>query len=240
MADHDNFVVLPHYESQVQNLIGSVLQSDIVVHDFRGGKVRFKALTEGTISLQNTGATTDTVIGADDASLFSFARSTLFNATVQNENKEEQALVGYIVMVDHTKTSPDTDSGNTRIHINFRVRSGGSPTYAQAGYGKKEIILDSFKVVEAAAQLTMPYAGPFLIPLHFPIICKRNESVLEYLASSTTIYRTTANYPTFNAHTVVTTYTIKVAAYAVLVDTEVLGQYKSLDQFWNEFLIGGA
>ena len=77
-----------------------------------------------------------------------------------------------------------------------------------------------------------------MIPLSYPVLVKRNESILEYLGAFTVINRSTTDYPTFDAHTVATTYTVKVAGYAVLVDVEVIAQYKTLDEFWNEFLAG--
>jgi hypothetical protein len=50
------------------------------------------------------------------------------------------------------------------------------------------------------------------------------------------LWRTTTDRPTFTAHTVVTTYTIKVYGYAIVVDAEIIAQYETMDQFWNEFL----
>lgn len=240
MVDATSFVSIARDQKSIEAKLGSLLDSDIVVHSFKGGMVRFHALTEGTISAVNTGAVTDTIIVADDSALFSVARSALFNATIQNEAKAAQMLVGFVVLVDHTVTSPNTDTGNIQIRILFRHRSGGAPTYAQAGYGRKEIRVDSFAVVEAAAIATVPYAGPFIVALNYPIMVKRNESVLEYLSSFTIVNRSTTDYPTFDAHTVATTYTIKVAGYAVLVDLEVIANYRSLDAFWNEFLQGGV
>jgi len=240
MVDSTSFICLAREQSSQEMKLGSILTSDIVVHDFRGGKIRFHALTQGTISIANTGAGTDTILVVDDASLFSFARSTLFNATVQNENMDSQMLVGFVVLIDHTVTSPNTDVGNVHVRCLFRHRSGGSPTYAQAGYGRREIRVDSFVVVEAAGIATVPYAGPFIIPLNYPILVKRNEAIIEYLGVFTVLNRSTTDYPTFTAHTVVTTYTLVVAGYAVLVDPAVMSNYSSLDEFWNEFLAGGA
>lgn len=238
MVDATSFICMARQPSELDQKLGILLDTDIVVHSFKGGKVRFHALSEGTISCVNTGAVTDTIAVVDDASLFSVARSALFSATIQNEGKEEQLLIGFIVLIDHTITSPNTDTGNIHIRCLFRHRSGGAPTYAQAGYGRREIRVESFAVVEAAAIATVPYAGPFLIPLSYPVLVKRNESILEYLGAFTVINRSTTDYPTFDAHTVATTYTVKVAGYAVLVDVEVIAQYKTLDEFWNEFLAG--
>jgi hypothetical protein len=236
MVDATNFKVLCRDLDSLKSLVKSLFSADIVVHDFPGGKVRFHVLTEGTISIANTGAGTDTILYKDTASLFSVARSALFNATIQNENKDDQALLGFIVLVDHTTTSPNTDVGSIEFMIKFRHRSGGSPTYAQAGYGKKELKLESHVVVEAAAIGTLSYCGPFAVDLANPIHVKRNESTLEYLGASCELWRSTTDRPTFTAHTVVTTYTIKVAAYAVLCDLEVLKNYRSLDELWNQFL----
>lgn len=239
MADYTSFLVVARNQSAIEQKLGAILCSDIVVHNFRGGKVRFVALTEGTISAVNTGAVTDTIVVVDDASLFTIARSALFNATVQNEAEKEQMLVGFLVLIDHTITSPDTDSGNVRMRFLFRHRSGAAPTYAQAGYGRKEMELDSFKILEGAGIGAVPYAGPFILPLNYPIKVERNESIIEHLGCFTVLWRNTAEFPTFTAHSVATTYTFKVAGYAVLVDLSIIANYKSLDEFWAEFTAGG-
>jgi hypothetical protein len=238
MADSDSHIVICRDKYTREKLLNLLFASDIVVHDFKGGKIRFYAMTEGTVSVANTGAATDTVCVKDSASLFSFVRSALFNSTLQNENKESQALVGFALLVDHTKTSPDTDDGSIEFIMDYRHRTGGAPTYAKAGYGRLDIQLESHSVVEAAGLGDLPYAGPFILALSSPIIVLRNQSITEYISCFTTLWRTTTDRPTFTAHTVITTYTLKVAGYAVLVDLEVLGQYFSIADFWNDFMKG--
>jgi hypothetical protein len=98
--------------------------------------------------------------------------------------------------------------------------------------------LESHVIVEAAGIGNMPYAGPFVLSLSSPLIMSRNQSVTEYLGCSVILWRTTTDRPTFTAHTAVTTYTIKVAAYAVLADLEVLVNYFSIADFWNDFMKG--
>jgi hypothetical protein len=223
-------------ESTLQKRLNSLLASDIKVHRFKGGFVRFHALTEGTISIANTGAATDTVLIKNSASLATVARSALFNSTIQNLDKTSQILAGYIVLVDHTTTSPDTDAGSIFFDLLFQVRSGGAPTYEQAGYARKRLYMESHQVVESAGIATLPYAGPFVLDLHAPVIIQKNQSTVEYLGVTCILWKSAADYPAFTAHTVVTTYTIKVLPYAIIVDPEVISQYESMDAFWNEFL----
>lgn len=236
MADATNFIVLCRDDNTKKYEVSSLFASDIKVHQYKNGNLRFHQLTEGTISAANTGAATDTVIIKDDTSLASFKRSELFNSTIQNENKESQALIGFVFRADHTVTSPDTDKGSLHIELKFRHRTGGAPTYDSKGYDGVSYRLESYVVVEAASIATLPYAGPFAIPFAQPIICKRIESTLEYLGCTTIIHRTTADRPTFTAHTVVTTYTLKVNLHAVLVDMEILQAYNSLSDLWNDII----
>ena len=235
MVDATAFKTMCRDEHSKKSLISSIFSSDIVVHDFPGGKIRLHALTEGTISIVNTGAVTDTILIKDTSNLFSVARSAFFNSTLQNEMKDTQALLGFLVNVDHTITSPNTNTGSIEFTLKFRHRSGGVPTYAQASYGMKTIKLQSHVVVESAAIATLSYEGPFIIDLANPLIVKRNESTIEYLGVLTELYRATTDRPDFTAHTVATTYTIKVAGYAVIADPEVIEGYRSLDAFWNQF-----
>ena len=209
------------------------------MHKFRGGFVRFHALTEGTISCANTGAATDTICFKNTSALFSVARNALFNATIQNLEKNIQVFAGIVFSVDHTTTSPNDDTGSIVFDLLFQHRSGGAPTYEQAGYARRRYKLESHVIVEAAGIGTMPYAGPFILDFHAPVVISKNQSMVEYIGASCLLWRSTADYPVFTAHTAVTTYTIKVAGYAIIVDPEVIAAYPSMDEFWNEFLKEG-
>jgi hypothetical protein len=238
MADASNFLVLCRDAPTKQKQINVGLEHGSVVHPFRNGKIRFKLLTEATISIANTGATTDTVLIKDTTSLFSFERSTLFNSTIQNESKEEEILAGIAFMVDHTTTSPDTDAGHLRFQLKMRRESGTAPTYSAKSLTTRDFEFDSFKVVEAAGSETLPYAGPLLYDFHNPKIVKRSDTETEYIGCTCILWRNTAEFPTFTAHTVVTTYTIKVYGWAVLVDLSIMksGAFKSMDELWSQFL----
>jgi hypothetical protein len=226
-------------QATLQKRLNSLLHSDIAVHRFKGGYVRFHELTEGTISIANTGAATDTILFKETSSLFTVARSALFNSTIQNLEKQSQVLAGMIFMVDHTTTSPDTDAGSIEFDLLFQHRSGGAPTYDQNGYAVRRFKLESHVVVEAAGIGTLPYAGPFILDFQSPLVIQKNQSSVEYIGCTCILYRTTADRPAFTAHTVVTTYTIKVAGYAIVVDPEVIAAYPSMDAFWNEFMKEG-
>jgi hypothetical protein len=194
------------------------------------------ALTEGTVSIANTGAATDTILFKSSTSLFSFARNAAFNATIDNLDKKEQVLAGLMFLVDHTTTSPDTDVGSIEFELLFQHRSGAAPSYEQAGYARKRYKFESHVAVEAAGIGTLPYAGPYILDLQSPLIIGSSSSVVEYFGCTCILWRTTTDRPTLTAHTVVTTYTIKVSAYAIIVDPEVIKSYPSMDAFWNEFM----
>lgn len=236
MTDATAFIVRPLDQSTKNKLFHGLVENGKVITRFGKGFIRLHGLTEGTISIANTGAATDTLLLKTDAALCSYLRSALFNATINNLDKTTQAIIGYLVMVDHTTTSPNTDAGTILARMRFFMKSGTSPTYSSKSPCMDMIELTSEQVVNAAAIAEEAYAGPFLIRLRNPIIAGRDDGVTEYLGVNTEVQRMTSIISSIiAAHTAVTTYTFKVTAWVILADPEVLADYHDPEHFWQNF-----
>jgi hypothetical protein len=223
-----------------ERLIGLALPENSVVWNFKGHKIRAHLLTEGTLTVVNTGNATDTILTVKNDSLFTVSRNALFNATLQNESKEAQSLIGLLFSVDHTVTSPDTDKGPIAFDIIIGHKSGATKTYSNKAITDVRYMLDSFVVVEGAAILDLPYFGPLIYSFHEPIEIKRNEDTIEYFSGVCMLWRrTSTDRYAFTAHTAVTTYTIKVNGYAIVADVELVQMFDTLDDLWAQFIMGG-
>jgi hypothetical protein len=237
MADKSNLIVDCDDPRTRQKLLASGLPENGVVWDFLGYKIRAALQTEATLTVVNTGAATDTQLIVKSDSMFSFARNTLFSSTLQNENKDKQAIIGLMFSVDHTVTSPDTDAGLVNIDLLLSHKSGATRTYSAKETTWCRYSLYSAPIVESAGIETLPYFGPLIYDLHKPIIIARNEDMVEYISGVCLLYKcTAADRMTRVAHTVVTTYTIKVNAYVIVCDVELTQMFETLDDLWARFM----
>lgn len=236
MTDSTKFRVLPVDYTMQHRMITGAIENGRVVRKLKDGSIRFHALTEGTITPVNTGAATDTLITVSSTSLFSFQKSALFNATLQNSDKEQQILIGILFCLDHTTTSPDTDAGTTKFWIGLFHRVGTAPSYSASMLGIDWFSFTSELIVsgEVAA---VPYSPYFIYPFSEPIICNRGDQETIYIGQVTMLARCTMASNVLVAHTAVTTYTLKMTAYAVLFDPELASKFNRVSDIVN-FLKG--
>lgn len=236
MADSTSFKVDSDNPRTLQKLLGVSLPENSVVWDYHGYKIRAHLLTEGTISIVNTGAAVDTILIVNDDSLFTVARNALFSSTLQNENMEEQDIIGLMFSVDHTTTSPNTDAAPIAFDISLGHKSGAVRTYSAKETTSLKYKFSSYLVVEGAGIATLQYFGPLIFDFHKPLRIKRNEQTVEYFSATTTLWiRSSTDRNAYTAHTVVTTYTIKVNAYVILADPGLVAMFATLDDFWSRF-----
>jgi hypothetical protein len=215
MVDATNFKVVAVDDATRRRLFNYLGTLDDKVHRTTLGKIAFIPLTEGTIAIVNTGAATDKLLTVDDSSLLSFVRNALFSATYDTDKQDRLVLVGFVISVDHTVTSPNTDVGHTKFELSFRYRKGTVPTVPVKSHAIVQYLLESKEISEAAAIETVKYAGPFKLLLAKPDVLVKSDDSTSYLGAQTELWRNTTE---FAAHTAVTTYTLKVYAHAVVVD----------------------
>lgn len=189
------------------------------------GFIRAHILTELTLSIVNTGAATDDDLKNEVLSAFAVARSDFFNSTIKTDVMDNQVLLGILFNVDHTTTSPDTDKGDVQIELGIGHRTGDAPSSvaAKSTLSKSIVKFLSEIIVEAAGIKTEPYSEPVFEPLASPIVVGKNDSVKEYWSIFGKIQRVTGKESRAKlAHTVVTTYTLKVNAWAILADVNLV------------------
>ena len=230
MADATSFLVVEFDEQTKNKRVDALFPHGVVTLPWRQGNLGLHALTEGTITIANTGQATDTFVGFDTNPLFSFQENAVFNDALGNRNKPKQYLLGYLFTFDHTTTSPDTDAGTTEIEILIRRGFGTAPTYSEKANAAVRIKLQSRVTVSVAAKITEPYCGPFVFPLRKAIALKKGGNITEYVCAAGMLNRASDA-----AHTAVTTYTLKVTGWAIVADLGVI-QGQRLAEFWKEFL----
>lgn len=234
MADSDYHRVTCRTENTKQKRLGLLFEDGIVRYGDKGKRVYFHALTEGTISIANTGAATDTYMVVEDATLFSFSANDVFNTTLKNQGLEKLVLMGFICAFDHTTTSPDTDDDTLDIDIGFFFNKGKDPSYNQKIFNSYQAWLEltSKIIVEAAGIETVPYCGWFIVPLAKPVLVKGDDQEDIVLGTVSEVRQADDG-----AYTAVTTITIKCAAYAVYVDASLVEEnnWAQVSDFWELF-----
>lgn len=234
MTDESSLRVTPRTSETLRKRIDLLLSDGVLYYGPENQRIYFHALTEGTIALVNTGAATDSYLIAEDATLASFSSADIFNATIETDHLEKLVLMGFIFAIDASTISPDTDAQTLDIDLGFMFKAGEAPSYAanvvNSFQSMFEFTLDV--IVEAAAVKSVPYCGWFPIPLASPKIVSKTDPNKYYLGSGSEGKQTDEG-----AFTAITTVTLKVKAYAVLVSPKMAAaeNWATVKDFWQRF-----
>lgn len=239
MVDSTHFKVQSHKLNQYSIIPRAIAQGSLNVPFRQGGNLRLHKLVEQSLAVTNSGNATDDTHKSVISNAVYFVHSDVFNSTLKNLDQKVEVLAGYIVDVDHTTTSPDTDNGVIKIELRFYPKTGTAPTYAPSEPTADALKLLSFPIVETTNLAAIEYAGPYFVPLMAPVILDKESNQSEYLGISPTVQKVTSLESDVKvANTVITVYTFKIQAYAVMVDAQCvngLEPYQLIDEVTKFF-----
>jgi len=234
MADASNFIsrVDPRDDFTKRRVLKRAPKNGLVKFQHGPGNVYFHELTEKSHQPANTGAATDTLLGVEYLTAFSIARSAFFNSTLETQEKADLAMIGVVFQLDHTTTSPDTDAGVTEQEVSISNAQGNAPSSIDANnISTCKYKFLSKRIVEGAAIMTQHYSEKVVHYFAEPSVFKRSDPIKEIISTEMILNKVTdAEDRELAAHTAITTYTIKMTAHAILVDTELLSAFRSLTE----------
>lgn len=194
-----------------------------------------KVLAGATLQLANTGSATDHVLAGSDDDLTYFTESDVFAVATKSDNLKTARLIGWLVMVDFNKLSPDTDKQALISKLlAYSSSNGRSSAYDPDDPAMAVINVLSRVIAEGANQLTMPYAGPYFIPEFSAPVVRSTSTVRQYIG-----FAGVTEQLDYGAFTAVSTATIDLAIAPVFVEESVYSKFgasvrKIMDEYFPE------
>jgi hypothetical protein len=199
------------------------------------GLIWKKTLSEVTLSPANTGSATDKVLAASNNSLAYFSEADAFSVSYKSDNFTEARFLGWMVMVDVQKISPDTDDDDFYLDLYlYASQSGRAPTYDADDVAMQRIAVTAHTIVETAGLLQLPYAGAYFIKdLSAPKV--RSVGDVRYYLGAAGIVTDDARA----AFTAVTTMTVGLSVSAVFCEEAMYAKFgasvnKIVDEYFPE------